>query len=214
MKSIEVTMLSAYIDNELGPEDRQKTEDALSNSASLRERLHILQGSDLAMRDAFKELDNTPMPAGLEALIRGEHNTVQEQSKVVPLRRKIPTPAWGIAASVILGVVLFLQSPQPLMVSEELNQFANQATSGSITQGDGWRAELVMSFEQEDGTRCREVRQHTPEITTTFQACGAPNDWEWQVVEQDTLYHTATGENAQPINTLSIEKEQEWLGLQ
>ena len=63
MKSIEDTMLSAYIDNELGPEDRQKTEDALSNSASLRERLHILQGSDLAMRDAFKELDNTPMPA-------------------------------------------------------------------------------------------------------------------------------------------------------
>lgn len=215
MKSIDDKMLSAYIDNELSPEDRQITEDALSNSESLQQRLQILQGPDLAMREAFTELDNTPMPTGLEDLIRGPINSDSEntQDNVVPLPRKIPAPAWGIAASVILGVVFFLQYPQPLAVSEELNQFANHATSGSIIKEDGWRAELVMSFELNNGTRCREIRKHTPETTTTLQACGAPNDWEWQMIEQDTLYHTATGELTQPSNILSIEAEKSWLGL-
>lgn len=221
MNSIDDKMLSAYIDNELSPQDRQYTEDALSKSESLRQRLQILQGPDLAMRETFTELDNAPMPAGLEDLIRGQVNTPPEHTSnnVVTLRRKIPAPAWGIAASVILGVAFFLQSPQQLIVSkqlavsEQLDQFASHATSGSITQGEGWRAELVMSFEKSDGTRCREVRKHTPEMTTTLQACGAPNDWEWQVVDQDTLYHTATGEVAIPANTLSIEEEKSWLGL-
>ena len=125
----------------------------------------------------------------------------------------MPAATWGVAASVILGVVLFFQSPEQLTVSDELNQFANNSTSGNIIDGDDWRAEMVMSFEKNDGKRCREVRQHTPEMTTTLQACGAPNDWQWQVVEQDTLYHTATDESAVPVNALSAEEEQRWLGL-
>lgn len=215
MTFINDTLLSAYIDNELSPEDRKLTEDALAESDTLRQRLEILKGSDLAMRETFTELDNTPMPDGLEALIRGEQDTATEHSSsnVVPLRRKMPAATWGVAASVILGVVLFLQSPEQLTVSDELNQFANNATSGNIIDGDNWRAEMVMSFEKNDGKRCREVRQHTPEMTTTLQACGAPNNWQWQVVEQDTLYHTATDESAVPVNALSVEEEQRWLGL-
>ena len=64
MTFINDTLLSAYIDNELSPEDRKLTEDALAESDTLRQRLEILKGSDLAMRETFTELDNTPMPDG------------------------------------------------------------------------------------------------------------------------------------------------------
>ena len=223
MNRIDDQTLSAYIDNELSPGERAETEAALEQSEALRTRLAQLQGADIAAKACFSDIDSEPMPEGLEALIRGDVDaTDKSASNVVtfpvdpahPARRRISAPAWGVAASVVLGVVLFWQSPQGDSNQQRLDQFASNAASGDMVETDDWRAEAISSYQLTDGTRCRTVQQHTPDTSRILQACGEPGNWQWQTLNDGESYSTATldsTESQEGIKTMSAEEEARWL---
>jgi len=229
MNRIDDQTLSAYIDNELSPLERAETEAALEQSQALRARLAQLQGADIAAKACFSDIDSEPMPEGLEALIRGDIDaTDKSASNVVtfpehpvrpalpthPPRRRISAPAWGIAASVVLGVVLFWQSPQGDSNQQRLNQFASNAASGEVLETDDWRAEVISSYQLANGTRCRTLQQHTPDTSRVLQACGEPGNWQWQILNDGESYSTATVDSIDSeygTQVMSAEEEARWL---
>ena len=223
MNRIDDQTLSAYIDNELSPLERAETEAALEQSQALRARLAQLQGADIAAKACFSDIDSEPMPEGLEALIRGDIDATDKSasnvvtfptSPVLPSPRRISTSAWGIAASVVLGVVLFWQSPQGDSNQQRLNQFASNAASGEVLETDDWRAEVISSYQLANGTRCRTLQQHTPDTSRVLQACGEPGNWQWQILNDGESYSTATVDSIDSeygTQVMSAEEEARWL---
>ncbi len=205
IKPIDDTTLSAYSDGELPTDEAHAVAAALATDPELQQRLQQLQSVDSAARSWFTQGDDEPLPAGLEQLILDKP---MEPARVVPLPRRIPLPAWGLAASVVLGITLYMQQPEP--VSPQIQQFADTARTGEILEGDGWRAEIASSYENAQSERCREIIQHTPEESITLRACGSPGDWHWQINNSDNAYHTASGPE-EANRQLLPEEERQWL---
>lgn len=206
MNRIDDAILSAWLDNELDAQQTADVDAALASSAELRARLEKLRQANTAARDWFTQTDDEPLPSGLEQLILTTPLPTG-QSNVVPLRRRFPLPAWGLAASILLGSLLWWQAP----VSDPIATFADSAASGSVLEGDGWRAEIVMSFTDNDGQRCRELRHHTPQGSSTLIACGAPGAWTWQTITDSDSYQTASAPEHTDRHALSAAEEQRWL---
>ena len=72
MNRISEETLSAYIDGELSSNERLAVDQALADSPDLRAELNALKSADEIARAAFIPVDEAPMPAGLEALIRSD----------------------------------------------------------------------------------------------------------------------------------------------
>ena len=66
----DIEKLSAYLDNELSPSDHAELETRLKQDTQLQQALAKLEGTDVMANEYFSELDKTPMPAGLEDMIR------------------------------------------------------------------------------------------------------------------------------------------------
>ena len=208
MNQIDDAILSAWLDNELDAQQQADVDAALAGSAELRARLEKLRQANVAARDWFTQTDDEPLPSGLEQLILTAPLS-QAQSNVVPLRRRLPLPAWGLAASLLLGSVLWWQMPSPQ--NDVIAGFADSARTGDILEGDGWRAEIVMSFTDADGQKCRELRRHTAQGSSTLIACGAPGHWTWQTSADTDSYQTASGPADAQRQIMSAADEQRWL---
>ena len=223
MNRISEETLSAYIDGELSANERRAVDKALADSPELRAQLQALKSADEVVRAAFIPVDDAPMPAGLEALIRGDSS---EQAKnidnVVPLptraqqqpRANLVRPA-AIAASVVLSAVLLWQTglqspthPAQLAVAPALTTEA----SGYVEQGDDWRMEIVATRETADGDICRDLMLHTPEHSTEYSACLHSGEWQWQQHQSTPGYVTATADT--PTGVMTAAEEKDWLERQ
>ena len=226
MNNISQEQLSAYLDNELAAEQRQQVEQALASDANLRQRLQQLRIADEAARQWFSDIDSQPLPAGLENLIREaplqdnviplQDNVIPLQDNVIPLQRRMSRSVWGIAASLLMasGLLWQMQSSDP--VDARLQQFADTALTGEILDAGDWKAELMMSWYQADGSGCREVVRHTPQQSTVMTACGQPGQWQWQWQTEQTSdqYQTASGPDSRARQPMSAETERHWLSQQ
>ena len=223
MNRISEETLSAYIDGELSASERLAVEKALADSPELRDELRALKSADEIARAAFIPVDEAPMPAGLEALIRSESaERTAPGDNVVPLptrsqrqpRANLVRPA-AIAASVVLSAVLLWQTgvqspahPAQLVVAPALTT----ETSGYVEQGDDWRMEIIATRETTDGDICRDLMLHTPEHSTEYSACLHSGEWQWQQHQSTPGYVTATADN--PTGVMSAAEEKDWLERQ
>lgn len=134
--NVDDTVLMAYVDDELSPQERQQIEDELRAHAELADKVALFKASRLPYREAFAEQKLPPVPASLvkrvdellrahtEAAKRGtppvaqgandpaiEHNAQLPPSAPVRSRLRI-APAWLAVAFVggafCCGVVLRL----------------------------------------------------------------------------------------------------------
>src|ERR1700739_3436358 len=62
---VDDTVLMAYVDDELSPQERQEIEDELRAHAELADKVALFQASRLPYREAFAEQKLPPVPASL-----------------------------------------------------------------------------------------------------------------------------------------------------
>ncbi|MAK89949.1 MAG: hypothetical protein CMI08_12365 [Oceanospirillaceae bacterium] len=220
MTQITQSELSAYLDDELAEDKQHKVHEALQNSEPLRQQLEELRLANQAAQEWFSDIDESPLPSGLEQMIRSAPMPVHAETNVVTLpsvKRKVFRPVYGIAASVLLAVTLLWQMElwqmEPSQLQDpQLNRFADTALSGDVLDSGEWKAELVMSWQAADGTRCREVRRHTSAHTRIMTACGEPGDWQWQEIASPVQYQTASGNTMIATDQrLTVDEERQWL---
>ncbi len=222
MNRISEETLSAYIDSELSANERLAVDKALADSPELRAELSSLKSADEIARTAFIPVDEAPMPAGLEALIKSESaDRTAPDDNVVPLptrslqqpRRNLVRPA-AIAASVVLSAVLLWQTglqspahPAQLAVTPALTT----EQSGYVQQGNDWRMEIIATRETTDGV-CRDLMLHTPEHSIKYSACLHSGEWQWQQHQSTPGYVTATADK--PAGVMTAAEEKDWLERQ
>jgi anti-sigma factor RsiW len=106
--------LVAYLDGELGADERAHVEAWLDADPAVRGRLIALAGSATLLRSAFADVASEPVPERLLAAAHGETESAVE-AEIVMLHPSPPTPApsprrrWQIelaAAAAVFGLVV------------------------------------------------------------------------------------------------------------
>lgn len=215
----DIELLSAYIDNELSPSDRAEIEARLKQDIQLQQTLAKLEGSDVMVNEYFSELDKTPLPAGLEDMIRSAEPEPTKDNVVDLFKHKannFMTQTWGLAtaASVVvaLGVWMLVPSTQS-NIDASLLAVLNTQPSGSVTAvNPELKIEVLASYRNSTGVFCRSIIQHSPQASNSTFAC--LNEGEWQVNTKDLgkNYQTASSvESLENVELVSSEQELAWL---
>ncbi|CAD6555397.1 anti-sigma factor family protein [Paraburkholderia sabiae] len=171
--NVDDTVLMAYVDDELSPQERQQIEDELRAHAELADKVALFKASRLPYREAFAEQKLPPVPASLvkrvdellrahtEAAKRGtppvaqgandpaiEHNAQLPPSAPVRSRLRI-APAWLAVAFVggafCCGVVLRLA---PGVGFTPGNNAGNTATLASSSMTSLPWVQVAASYQQ------------------------------------------------------------------
>lgn len=101
--TIDPEMLMAYADGELDPVTAKRVEKAIAGDPALAEQVDRHRKLATSLRAAFDPLAATPVPPGVEAMLR-------DSAKVVPLapgpvRRERPLWMGAVAASLVAGLL-------------------------------------------------------------------------------------------------------------
>jgi hypothetical protein len=189
-------LLCAYMDGELDAGMRARVEQALIDDAGARVRLERMRVADERLKAdiplpvvqpddplSARILDGTPMPSASR-----------------------PSPRWGavIAAlaagisGVIVGFVLARsqQAPEAPVVATTLAPSLSGASSntlllaaldsgesGKAVEQAGRSAQIILTFESDDGRYCRAFRSH--EASTAAEGVACRNGGQWEVVAWD-----------------------------
>lgn len=209
MHTISDEQLSAYLDGELPAADSQRIEAELATSASLQQRLQRLQQADRAARQFFSQQDDQPLPAALEQMILSHQPHHADNVVSLPLWRRV-TPAWGIAASLLLAAGLYWHNQNTMPgVDAAFRQPVATLGSGSVQIIDrNTRLEMRWSQRNAAGEFCRHYLVHTPQASEPQEACW--QDGDWQLQSPGTLgdqYQPASAEQDVPAAALNAEDE-------
>ena len=205
------TILSAYLDEELSPDDTRRLKDRLAGDPELARRLEQMRNADLAVRNVFDAADERPFPQSvLELLTDKGANSPQvrsEEGNVVRfpargLRRYFQAPI-AIAASVALaagflagdivrrtldgdvgvGPSLYAGTIPP---TSELHDFLESGVSGAPqVLASGVSAKLLLTFENRDSDWCRQLQLAAETGSVQALACRRNGSWEMEAVAFD-----------------------------
>lgn len=217
----DIEKLSAYLDNELSPSDHAELETRLKQDTQLQQALAKLEGTDVMANEYFSELDKTPMPAGLEDMIRNaEPESAPVSATVVDLFKHkvktVVTQSWGLAsaASVVFALgIWMLMPPTQQNINADLLAVLKTQPSGSIaTINSELKIEVLASYQDSQGNVCRSMIEHTPVSSNPAVACLNQGQWQIDTTDLGEKYQTAS--SSQRSNTQQLmtpEQEQLWL---
>ncbi|WP_396588239.1 anti-sigma factor family protein [Bermanella sp. R86510] len=226
MKRIDDTLLSAFIDNELSEIEKQEVINAIEHDAETKARLEALRASNEAAKQIFAEVDNLPERDDLAKLISNTELQNEHQDNVTPLFVKStgkPTTSqskkpsdiknWAMAASILVCALFVYQllPKQPNIPYQHLTQQLNTEVSGTISNFESGRSEIVQSWENSLGQFCREIMWHTPQQSQPLTACFNDGQWRWQELQQSNGYQTASDEHDIKRESLTKAEERRFL---
>ena len=214
--------LSAWLDGELPLDEAKRVEERLTAEPAFARRLERLRGADRKAQHVFHSIDRTPMPQGvLDLLQDGDVDRSQEtqNAQVARLRPRAPrffrVPV-AIAASVALVagfLVHDLIAPQRVgddtalptsgLVAGDsrLYRMLETAPAGkSVELPDGGSAEVLLTFQANDGDWCRQFRLGTVASALHGLACRQPDGWQLETAifdgpgPSDATFQPAAGE--------------------
>ena len=194
-------LLSAYIDNELTPEQADTLAERLAAEPPLMRRYEAMRGGDAAVREAFRQVDETPMPASvLDAIERSRATAPADNVVRLPVRgvRRFFEMPVAIAASVALvagfiGASLF-RPTGPLPYEADMLAAGNVPTESGLydllesTPGGesvdiaGGSAEVLLTFEDVNGDWCRQLRVAATDRSVHGIACRRGTGWQLETI--------------------------------
>ncbi|EAT12963.1 hypothetical protein HF888_01075 [Bermanella marisrubri] len=221
MQHIDDTLLSAYIDNEVDADLAKRIAMAIEEDTEIRSRYLSLKAANEAAKQVFCELDTLPMRDDLTELINNADlnkspTEAETKDNVVPLfgnrkNQKQVTGGfryWATAASVFLCALFVYQlvPNQSDIPYPHLTQQLNTELSGTIAEYNEGRSEVVQSWENTRGEFCREIVWHTQVQSQPLTACFNNGQWNWQEIDENTGYQTASDEAS--VNGVLSEDEE------
>ncbi len=184
-------VLGAYIDGELGPDQRGEVERLIEQNAGARIRLERLRGGDAALRRIFA---NERPEGGSDKLAE----LVRRGWPVRSSKRTFVIGA-GIAAACLLGVIggrltLPPQSGPGMHLSSGMLAILENVPSGKSVAVDGGAMEVALSFRSDSGDACRQYRTVSAQQEVEAVACRDGGVWRIAVqaaTDESQGYRTA-----------------------
>lgn len=160
--------LFAYLDDELGPQDRARVEQALANDAVLRDRLQAHRDLSARLRAGFDPLLEAPLPPGL-----GLPATPVIDFAAARARKRSAPPRWtqwgAIAATLLVGIVaghvatrdngVLIERDGRLIASGPLADALDRQVGGA--GADAGAVRVTLTFASRDGPICRSFDTRT-----------------------------------------------------
>lgn len=202
--------LSAYLDGELPPEERQEIDQASRTDADMAARLKRLRQADEMVRRAAASIDDRPLSESVRDLLEepaGDADNVISLAERQPTR---PTMGWvgALAASIAL-IVGFgagsqlgtedtatspLQMTGPVAAGSPLFGVLEAGASATDHPLDGdLSVRPVATFKAQSGQYCREFDVFAPDAATRAVACRADGAWRVTIAIAGTASSGSTG---------------------
>ena len=193
-------LLSSYLDGELAAAAARELERRLANDGALQARLDALRVADVATRKLFKAVDAAPMPASVLQLLE---TATPARGKVVAFPARGLRQFWqmpvAIAASLALAVGFMVSrlaeqtgpqgtaietlSARSVVAGSALFDLLEGQPSGQWTRlGDAVSGQAVLSFADQSGRYCRQLRLDAPAASAHAVACRTQDAWQVEVV--------------------------------
>ncbi|MEQ1618952.1 MAG: hypothetical protein ABL883_11495 [Terricaulis sp.] len=184
-------VLGAYIDDELGPDQRGEVERLIGESPGAQMRLERMRVGDAALRRAF----------AAESVGAGSDNVAELVRRGWPSRpaTRMFWAGSAIAAACLLGVIggRLTQSPQlgpGMHLSPDMIAALEYAPSGESVAVSGGEMEVALSFSGESGEVCRQYRTTSSQQRVDAIACRDSGAWRiavQAVAVESQAYRTA-----------------------
>lgn len=183
---IDDTMLSAYLDGELPPQELLAVRAAVEADPALAARLDALRSVDALVARHARALDDTPLPAALLAMLQNDAAPSATPANVVhgPWQRwsRANGIRLALAASLVLALGLVLTKPFAPLPSDlpPLAAYAAQldtSPSGSTVNVDGATLTSRFTFVDRDGRHCRQYQLNNTAGGSENVACREAAGW-------------------------------------
>lgn len=208
MNNDDFLLLSAYLDNELSPDERVSVEERLAKDNEFAELFSDLEKIDDAIElhstELAAEIDNKPIPSEITELLKPTVNKNDSLENVKTLsesslgtasrpsktfRQYLPIAA--AVATIAIAIPLYMQLSAEKTNEMTLSQALNALPSGQqqVIQNDSV-VSISMTFESADGNICREyVLAESLDSTAGQQiiSCRANSDWQ-QVLSANVTF--------------------------
>lgn len=218
------TLLSAYLDGELGDDEADRITERLAREPALMRRLEAMKSADDATRQAFEKLDEQPMPAAVLDMLGA--SKAERSATVVPfpqrivrnfaqlpvalaasvalvagflvsnVLREVPTDPYGISPAGIVAAGSDLHDLLEHGISAEPQQFANGSTG-----------QLVLTFEDKAGDYCRQLVVDGGGHGVQGVACRRGSSWQVEALsfgggaDAGGPYRQASGTTPAAVNS-------------
>ena len=229
MNSVDIQILSAYMDSELTPFEKENVEQRLSDDPAFWTLLQKLRQQDLCLRDAVREIEKTPLPPILQNLLHAPANDDSAPGKTSraialfksPSRRAklVKSLRFPAAAAIVLVTLLMVSRTAdyrvdmpsavtqigqvPIHISQALSSIVAGTTlhleHGSVTE--------ILAFVRKDGALCKHYMEKNKNISYEAVSCYEDGNWINPVVAatvlpspSDNQYTPADG-GASSVNT-------------
>lgn len=187
--TIDDTLLSAYLDGELPPQQMTAVRAALDAEPALAERLAALRSVDALVLRHARALDATPLPDSVLGMLAGDsaQTAATHASATVvqgPWQRwsRASGAGFALAASLVLALGIVLTQPFAPLPSAlpELAAYAAQldtAASGtSVVVGDATLG-TRFTFVDREGRHCRQYQLGNADSGSENVACRDTTGW-------------------------------------
>jgi hypothetical protein len=182
--TIDDAKLMAFADGELSAEERAEIERALSEDASLREKLAAHQSLRAQLSGAYDSVLDEPVPPQLMAAAQGAAREAEVVDLGARRRAKWSAREWGamaasLAGGLIIGFgVMNAQAPLIAVTADGMSARGalEQALDTQLASDQAGAVRIGLSFRAVDGEYCR-----TFELTergTSGVACRDADGWD------------------------------------
>ena len=194
-------LLSAYIDNELPDEEAGALDERLGAEPELMRRLEALRAADAAVREAYAQIDRTPLPASVLDLFDDARPASKADNVIAfptgGIRRFFEAPV-AVAASIALAVGfvgalllrpdVLLPAPGAVLVAgavpsdSAFYELLESTPSGELRDLSGDPAEVLLTFEDVTGDWCRQIRVGGAGHSIHGVACRRGGTWQLETI--------------------------------
>lgn len=169
-------VLSAYLDGELAPDDKERVRALAAQDADIAARLERLRLAGELLRDGFAPLAAAPVPARLRASAGGG----EFRRHAAPLIAALAACAAGIVLGVSIrgdGAERVLALDDGLVAAPALARGLNEAMSGAHVASGDVRVSPIYSFRDGEDRACRVFAAEASGVALEGAACRHGASW-------------------------------------